>query len=428
MARRAHLLYFLAQAELAEPLLYEAEGPTWLRRLSSEHDNLRAALSWALNAEQTELALRLAASLYRFWRLRGYVHEARRWLAHALHAPSEIGRESKAFQFGRARALNASGVLARDAGDFVEARSQQAASVALFETLGDTERLANAEQNYGQVLFRLGEREAARTHLEASLARLRRFDAEAQARSASLFPCLGTLGQLAMQAGDHVAARTHLVEAEAHARTVGSPHQIAQALTYVGVLDLQMGEHAAAVFALREALRIAADVGDAWSIFQALHVLASAAAAQGQNHRAAVLTAAFEAVGGRAGIRTAAEIPALEALLRNTLAGLDPVDRAVADAAGAAMAPEEAIAYALADGRPTTACDHPTDAAAPLSPREREVARLIVLGYGNRQIAEELVIAEPTAERHVANIFSKLGVHSRAQIAAWAAEHLRSGM
>jgi class 3 adenylate cyclase len=51
--------------------------------------------------------------------------------------------------------------------------------------------------------------------------------------------------------------------------------------------------------------------------------------------------------------------------------------------------------------------------AGPLSPREQEVAMLVALGFSNRQIAEELVIAEPTAERHVANILNKLGYHSR---------------
>jgi class 3 adenylate cyclase/DNA-binding CsgD family transcriptional regulator len=58
----------------------------------------------------------------------------------------------------------------------------------------------------------------------------------------------------------------------------------------------------------------------------------------------------------------------------------------------------------------------------PLSRREREVATLVALGLSNRQLAEELVIAETTAERHVANILNKLGYHSRAQIAAWAVE------
>ncbi|MCC6776744.1 MAG: alpha/beta fold hydrolase [Hyphomicrobiales bacterium] len=58
-----------------------------------------------------------------------------------------------------------------------------------------------------------------------------------------------------------------------------------------------------------------------------------------------------------------------------------------------------------------------------LSRREQEVAPLIALGLSNRQIAEELAIAEATVERHVANILTKLGYHSRVQIAAWAVEH-----
>jgi pimeloyl-ACP methyl ester carboxylesterase/DNA-binding CsgD family transcriptional regulator len=59
---------------------------------------------------------------------------------------------------------------------------------------------------------------------------------------------------------------------------------------------------------------------------------------------------------------------------------------------------------------------------APLSHREREVATLVALGLSNRQIAEELVIAGSTAERHIANILNKLDFHSRAQIAAWTVE------
>jgi DNA-binding NarL/FixJ family response regulator len=58
-----------------------------------------------------------------------------------------------------------------------------------------------------------------------------------------------------------------------------------------------------------------------------------------------------------------------------------------------------------------------------LTPREHEVAALIGKGYSNRRIAERLVIAEKTAEVHARNIREKLGLASRAQIAAWAAQH-----
>lgn len=57
----------------------------------------------------------------------------------------------------------------------------------------------------------------------------------------------------------------------------------------------------------------------------------------------------------------------------------------------------------------------------PLVGREREVAVLVGRGYSNRRIAEALVIAEKTAEVHARNVRVKLGLESRAQIAAWAA-------
>jgi adenylate cyclase len=64
--------------------------------------------------------------------------------------------------------------------------------------------------------------------------------------------------------------------------------------------------------------------------------------------------------------------------------------------------------------------------AGPLTDREREVVNLIVRGLSNREIAEELVIAEGTAVRHVANILNKLSLHSRAQVAVWAVQRTQS--
>ena len=57
-----------------------------------------------------------------------------------------------------------------------------------------------------------------------------------------------------------------------------------------------------------------------------------------------------------------------------------------------------------------------------LTPREREVARLLSQGKSNREIAEMLVLSERTVENHVGNILTKLGFNSRAQIAVWAVE------
>jgi DNA-binding CsgD family transcriptional regulator len=58
-----------------------------------------------------------------------------------------------------------------------------------------------------------------------------------------------------------------------------------------------------------------------------------------------------------------------------------------------------------------------------LSPREIEVLRLVAAGRTNRAIAAALFLSERTVHRHVSNIFEKLGVASRTEAAAFAAEH-----
>ncbi|WP_253209253.1 helix-turn-helix domain-containing protein, partial [Streptomyces niphimycinicus] len=53
-----------------------------------------------------------------------------------------------------------------------------------------------------------------------------------------------------------------------------------------------------------------------------------------------------------------------------------------------------------------------------LTPRERDVLRLVAAGRSNRQIAEELFISPKTASVHVSNILAKLGVSGRGEAAA----------
>ncbi len=60
---------------------------------------------------------------------------------------------------------------------------------------------------------------------------------------------------------------------------------------------------------------------------------------------------------------------------------------------------------------------------AELTDRERDVLRLVAEGHSNREVALRLVISEATVARHVANIFAKLGVSSRAAAGAWAFRH-----
>jgi DNA-binding NarL/FixJ family response regulator len=58
-----------------------------------------------------------------------------------------------------------------------------------------------------------------------------------------------------------------------------------------------------------------------------------------------------------------------------------------------------------------------------LSPREIEVLRLVATGATNRAIAAQLVLSERTVDRHVSNIFTKLGVSSRSAATAYGFEH-----
>jgi two-component system, NarL family, response regulator NreC len=61
--------------------------------------------------------------------------------------------------------------------------------------------------------------------------------------------------------------------------------------------------------------------------------------------------------------------------------------------------------------------------AEALTPRETEVLKLIVQGYTNRQIGEELSISIRTAESHRANLSDKLGLHNRVELVRFAREH-----
>jgi NarL family two-component system response regulator LiaR len=98
----------------------------------------------------------------------------------------------------------------------------------------------------------------------------------------------------------------------------------------------------------------------------------------------------------------------------------DDVIAAVRDAAAgtARLSPELLTRLTQALRRPP-----PPDPLRPLSPRERDVLRLIAQGHSNRQIARDLAIGEQTVKTHVRGILAKLGLQDRVQAAIFALRH-----
>jgi DNA-binding NarL/FixJ family response regulator len=86
-------------------------------------------------------------------------------------------------------------------------------------------------------------------------------------------------------------------------------------------------------------------------------------------------------------------------------------------------APEAVMAAELlkAHGKMVTVAPPPPSAMDVLSRREREVLPLLAKGLSNPAIAKQLFITPKTAEHHVSNILNKLGLHNRAEAAAFAA-------
>ncbi|WP_026316721.1 BTAD domain-containing putative transcriptional regulator [Actinokineospora enzanensis] len=96
LARRAHLAYFTGLAATAEPHLRGAEQLTWLAGLAVEHDNIGAAMRWALAAGDADGAMRLAAAAGWYWWLAGHKAEGDELVMAAAAVPGEVADEVRA--------------------------------------------------------------------------------------------------------------------------------------------------------------------------------------------------------------------------------------------------------------------------------------------------------------------------------------------
>jgi len=142
MTRQAHLAYYVALAEKAEPELLGPQQAAWLQRLEREHDNLNAALQWSVARGKTThdmtMALRLGVALRRFWTVRGPYSEGRNFLERALAASEGVTAPV------RAKAFYTAANLAFIQSDYERAEEFCQESLKLFRELGDRPGIAYA--------------------------------------------------------------------------------------------------------------------------------------------------------------------------------------------------------------------------------------------------------------------------------------------
>jgi tetratricopeptide (TPR) repeat protein len=216
---RSHAEHFLALAEVAEPELTGPQAADWLERLEREHDNFRAALSWAGAAKQSELELRLAAALQVFWRLRGHFQEGTR------HLEAALGRGNDAPAVVRAKALHAVGILVARQGGHDRARELFDEALALFDEAGDEGRAARTLAELGTLAIIAQDYGRATKLYEKTIPVFRK-----AGDLRTLMVALANLASIANLQADHDRARVLGEEALALARDQGANDAVAPLL------------------------------------------------------------------------------------------------------------------------------------------------------------------------------------------------------
>ena len=416
--RDRHLAWFAELSAQAEAGLYGPDQASWFARLDLEIDNLRAALAWSkTSGSRVEPGLRLIAALWRFWCGHGYLTEGWDRLSEllAMEVPAGIAA-SPQFAAARASALNIGGRLAIDLMDLAAARSLLEEGLRIRQELGEVALIEYSLRHLGVLAVYEGNLAAGESLLRQALDLARELG---DVQRASF--CLSRAGQARRFQGDIDGAVGLWEEALEMSRTVHDAWHIALLQAWLGKFDLDRGDVGTAKVRLMESLRVYRQIGDSARVATALEGLGSLAAAEGKAERAVCLAGAVAACYELTDLRAPSAEHANQARqLAGARGSLSEEAAAAAWAEGQAMTVEQSIAYALSGEHESSAVVAPDSPTGPLTPREREVAALIVRGMTNRDIAASLVISEGTARVHVDHILSKLGFRSRAEVAAWA--------
>jgi predicted ATPase/DNA-binding CsgD family transcriptional regulator len=460
--RRRHADYFVALVERARPELRGPEDRKWLERLEREHDNMRAALSFALETDDTELALRLAGALGTFWHMHSHSDEGRKWLEAAL--AKEDGKPVDL----RIRALEAlywlthdrwdhdrAQAIAREAtelsaeaeidsslaaslrimsagpawmrGDYQRGRELLEESLEISRKAGDRVMIAEALIQLAITAWGMGDVERGKEIYEEGVALCR------EAGYAFRLPdFLLSLGYQLVLEGDYERGAALNEEAAALCREHGYARSLNLSLDNLGWATLLGGDHERARPFYEESLAVSKELGDRACASESLDGLACVAAAEGEARRAGRLFGAAEALRETLSEAVPLQLKPEEIAWREphrlrarSLLGQEAWEAALAE--GRAKGLKEAIEYALSPDEPSTpAPEQPPIASGPpagLTPREVEVLRLVASGMTNAQAAEALFLSPRTVQRHLNSVYHKIGVGSRTAATRFALEH-----
>jgi predicted ATPase/DNA-binding SARP family transcriptional activator len=334
--RGRHLEHFVSFAEEAEPKLADRDQISWFARLEDEHDNLRAALAFALDNDPSS-ALRLAVGVRRFWQIHGYLVEGRQALESALAATPAVPSEL------RANALNMSGILAGEQGEFVAAQVSFKAALADAHAVGSTRVISSALVNLGNLAFFAGELEAARDLYKESIEYFASLD---DIRGQAL--AKENVGLMALTADDVPEAVTWLTAALELAREVGDDREIGAASRSLAAAMIELGDSTRATSLLAESLALARELGEPHGIAVCLDTFAGLAATAGEVDRAATLFGASDGARASIGAKRQPDQQILyDRWLARTLAHLDAKTYATHYENGRALTLDEACALAL---------------------------------------------------------------------------------
>ena len=275
---RRHLRWCLDLAETAAAELTAASQQSWFRVLTDEHDNLRAALEYAITTRESEAAHRLAGALWRYWEINGHLAEGRRWLAQVLDltgsAPAAV----------RARAFKAAGNLARDQGDFSTAIEFHRRAHALFMEAGDAAGIAAAFNNMGAVELDRGDVQAAIAHFESSLEHFTGLNDQW-----GMALVLGNLAHARRTNAEHERAERTARESVQKFEALGDEQGTARSLTTLGLILGRSGRPDEALSLHSRAVALQMQVDDRAGVARSLESIAWCQAKLGEPSGAAWL-------------------------------------------------------------------------------------------------------------------------------------------